>query len=93
MAIEARECGLKKLFVPVGNYGEAILVKGIEVYAFRTLLELVNYLQGILEYQPPVLSVIDRPTSEKDGLLAGTSPAGQRSGQVPGSAPRKGRIL
>jgi len=26
-------------------------------------------------------------------LLAGTPPAGQRSGQVPGSAPRKGRIL
>lgn len=63
-----RESGLKKLFVPVENYGEANLVKGIEIYAFRTLVEVVNYLQGILDYQPPVLSVIDRPPSEKDGL-------------------------
>jgi magnesium chelatase family protein len=68
MAIAARESGLKKLFVPIENYGEASLVKGIEVYAFKTLVELVKYLQGQLEYQPPVLSVINRPPSEKDGL-------------------------
>ena len=68
MAIAARESGLKKLFVPVGNYGEANLVKGIEVYAFKTLLELVNYLQGKFEYQAPVLSVSDRLPSDKDGL-------------------------
>ena len=68
MVIEARESGLKKIFVPVENYGEANLVKGIEVYAFRTLVEVVNYLQGNLEYQPPVLSLTDRQPSEKDGL-------------------------
>ena len=68
MAIAARESSLKKLFVPVENYGEASLVKGIEVYAFKTLVEVVNYLQGKLEYQPPVISMIDRPPSDKDGL-------------------------
>jgi len=74
MVIEARESGLKKIFVPVENYGEANLVKGIEVYAFRTLVEVVNYLQGNIEYQPPVLSLTDRLPSEKDGLdfLEGT---------------------
>lgn len=68
MAIAARESGLKKLIVPIENYGEAILVTGIEVYAFRTLIEVVNYLQGLLEYQSPVLSMTDRTPSEKDGL-------------------------
>lgn len=68
MAIVARESGLKKLFVPVGNYSEAILVKGIEVYAFRTLLEVTNYLQGKLDYQAPVLSVMNRLPTGKDGL-------------------------
>ena len=38
MAIAARESGLKKLFVPIENYREAVLVKGLEVYAFRTLV-------------------------------------------------------
>ena len=68
MAIAARESGLKKLFVPVKNYGEANLVKGIEVYAFKTLFEVVNYLQGTLEYQPPVFNQSVRPPSAKDGL-------------------------
>ena len=34
----------------------------------RTLVEVVNYLQGKFEYQAPVLSVTDRLPSEKDGL-------------------------
>lgn len=68
MAIVARESGLKKVFVPIENYKEAILVKGLEVYAFRTLAEVVDYLQGKLEYQPPELNVTDRQPSEKDGL-------------------------
>ncbi|HZK54321.1 MAG TPA: YifB family Mg chelatase-like AAA ATPase [Desulfosporosinus sp.] len=68
MAITARESGLKKLFVPVENYGEANLVKGIEVYAFKTLFEVVDYLRGTFEYQPPVFSQAVRPPSATDGL-------------------------
>lgn len=47
---------------------EANLVKGIDVYAFKTLVEVVNYLRGIFEYVSPELSVIERLPSENDGL-------------------------
>jgi magnesium chelatase family protein len=54
MAIAAREKGIKRLFVPVDNYQEACLVKGLDIYAFKSLVEVVDFLQEKIEYQPPL---------------------------------------
>ncbi|KLU60288.1 competence protein ComM [Peptococcaceae bacterium CEB3] len=55
MAIACRETGTRRLFVPVENYREASLVKGLDIYAFASLTDVVNYLQAKMEYRPPEL--------------------------------------
>jgi len=52
VAIFASENGFERLYVPYENAEEAILVKGVEVYAIRTLKELVNHLLGIEILKP-----------------------------------------
>ena len=42
--IKARELGVKKIFVPVENSGEAAVVDGIDVYCAKNLIELMNIL-------------------------------------------------
>ena len=44
MVIKARELGVKKIFVPVENSGEAAVVDGIDVYCAKNLIELMNIL-------------------------------------------------
>ena len=44
MVIKARELGIKKIFVPVENSGEAAVVDGIDVYCAKNLIELMNIL-------------------------------------------------
>lgn len=46
MVIKARECGIKKIFVPVENVSEASVVDGIEVYPVREIVQLKNILNG-----------------------------------------------
>lgn len=46
MTIMAREEGFKEIFTSVGNANEALLVEGINVYAPKTLAELINILTG-----------------------------------------------
>ncbi|MGN1433872.1 MAG: YifB family Mg chelatase-like AAA ATPase [Ruminococcus sp.] len=46
MVIKARECGIKKIFVPAGNVSEAAVVDGIEVYPVREIVQLKNILNG-----------------------------------------------
>lgn len=46
MVIKARECGIKKIFVPAENVSEASVVDGIEVYSVREIVELKNILNG-----------------------------------------------
>ncbi len=46
MAIFARDNGIKRLFVPIGNAAEAGVVDGIEVYGVETVTALVNHLTG-----------------------------------------------
>ncbi len=46
MALCAKSCGFKKLFVPFGDAVEGAVVKGIEVYPVKTVSELISHLNG-----------------------------------------------
>ena len=46
MVIEARNNGIKRIFVPKDNEYEASVVDGIEIYAVRNVKELILHLTG-----------------------------------------------
>lgn len=52
MVIKARECGIKKIFVPAENVSEASVVDGIEVYPVREIVQLKNILNGQASMEP-----------------------------------------
>lgn len=54
MVIKARECGIKRIFVPSENVSEAAVVDGIEVYPVKTIVELKNALNGQQTMLPAV---------------------------------------
>ena len=47
MCIEANNLGIKKAFVPYENRLEAGIVTGLEVYPVKSLLDVINHLNGI----------------------------------------------
>ena len=65
MAIMARDEGYKKIVVAPENINEALLVDGLEVFAPKTLLELVEFLNDEREILPEKL----QPTEEPDGFI------------------------
>lgn len=56
MAIEAKEKGIKRLFVPMDNATEGAVVDGIEVYGAETVKDLILHLEhgGILKKARPM---------------------------------------
>ena len=48
MVIAARRVGIKNIIVPEENAREASLVSGINVYAFKTLKDVINFLEGAI---------------------------------------------
>ncbi len=46
IAVEAKRTGIKHLLLPKESAEEAAIVDGIEVYGFRTLAEVVRFLNG-----------------------------------------------
>ena len=46
MLIEARNKGIKKVFVPKANEAEASVVDGIEIYAVENVKQLINHLEN-----------------------------------------------
>jgi magnesium chelatase family protein len=54
MAIEAKKCGIKKLFVPAENAQEGAVVDGIEVYPVRSVYQLYQHLIGVSKINPKV---------------------------------------
>ncbi|SES81308.1 magnesium chelatase family protein [Natronincola peptidivorans] len=50
MTIAAKEAGITNIIVPKDNVKEASLVKGIRVYGFDTLKEVVEFLEDKKEY-------------------------------------------
>lgn len=51
MVIAAQKCGYKKVIVPKINLQEALLVRGIEVYGFETISEVIGFLENKILYQ------------------------------------------
>lgn len=65
MCIEAHNLGIKKAFIPYDNRFEAGIVKGLEVYPVKSILDLINHLNEnnlIEQYK----SNIDELFSNKD---------------------------
>jgi len=55
ICLEAKNKGIKTVYLPLANAAEAGLVSGIEIFACQNLLELVKHLSGkelIIPYQP-----------------------------------------
>ncbi len=52
MVITARECGIKRIYVPRANAGEAAVVEGIEVYPVHHIVQLRDLLEGRIEMEP-----------------------------------------
>ncbi len=67
MAIEAKKCGIKRLFVPEENAAEGAVVEGIEIYGVRTVVSLCRYFRGE-EKLTPAAPFDDKPL-EKAFLL------------------------
>ena len=54
MTISAKKCGIREIYVPFDNAGEAAVVDGISVYAVKNLRQLINHLKGV-EMMSPIL--------------------------------------
>lgn len=52
MVIKARECGIKRIFVPRQNAFEASVVDGIDVYAIDDVNQLTSLLNKRIEIKP-----------------------------------------
>ncbi len=64
--IVARKLGVKKFIIPNGNYDQAALITGIEVYRASSLKELYNHLNGepglnfeLIKEQPRTIEPIE----------------------------------
>lgn len=46
MVIEAKNAGVRRVFVPAENAGEAAVVEGVEIYGVDTVRQLLDHLTG-----------------------------------------------
>ncbi|MCQ2381457.1 MAG: YifB family Mg chelatase-like AAA ATPase, partial [Acidaminococcaceae bacterium] len=67
MVMEAKKQGYREIFIPADNAAEGKLISGIDVYAVRTLSELVAHLSATYPLQPlpkeNILSNVERAYS------------------------------
>ncbi len=66
MVIRARKAGYKRVFVPESNAEESSVVDGIEVYPVKSVLQLIEHLNGKEQIVPAKYD----PASRPDVLLA-----------------------
>ena len=52
MAVSAKRCGRREVFVPYENAGEAAVVDGITVYGVKNLRQLINHIKGVEKIEP-----------------------------------------
>lgn len=64
MALEAGAQGIRSLFVPEENAGEAAFAQGVAVYPVRHVSQLVKHLSGEAPIKPYVSQPIDDAPSE-----------------------------
>lgn len=55
IAIQARDAGFKAFLLPAGNSKEAAIVVPLEVYALKTLTEVVSLLNQKVSFEPFIL--------------------------------------
>lgn len=53
MMVEAKRRGLTKVVLPYESYYEAVKIEGLDIFAFKTLNEVVMWLEQRTRYQPP----------------------------------------
>ena len=61
IAVTARAEGFKKIIVARENINEALLVEGLTVYAPKSLIELVDFIDGEIELPPATPQPVDEP--------------------------------
>lgn len=54
MVIKARECGIKRIFVPWQNASEASVVDGIDIYPVKDVIQLNSLLNNRIEMKPVI---------------------------------------
>jgi magnesium chelatase family protein len=64
IAIMAHQQGFKRLIVPESNAPEAAIIPELEVYGLKSLLDVVEILNGSILHQPHVLQI--QPTGQAD---------------------------
>lgn len=52
MVIQAQRSGIKSIFVPYDNAAEGCVVRGIDVYPVKTVIELLNHFRGGARLEP-----------------------------------------
>lgn len=52
MTISAREMGIENIILPYENGGEAAVVKGINVYPAKNIMDVINHLNDISKIEP-----------------------------------------
>ena len=50
--ITAKDKGVKRVVIPFDNASEASFIEGLEIYAIKTLKDVVNFLNGNIVLQP-----------------------------------------
>ena len=55
MCIEAKKLGIKKIIIPKENVQEAAVVKGIDIIASSTLIQVIKHLNGEKVIEPYVI--------------------------------------
>lgn len=79
MAIEAERMGIKNLIVPKDNLLEASLVNGLNVFAFDTLREVLNFLEDSSKYNINLDDYKDNHKINREYLLDFEDVQGQDS--------------
>lgn len=77
MALHAAECGFKQFYIPYDNAAEASIVKGIEIYAVKTVSELLSHLKGETALAP--IKEGDYPLSQSPKYLDFADVKGQET--------------
>ena len=65
ISVEAKQMGLKRIFVPRENGAEASVVDGIEVYSVGSLSEVTAVLAGQMELQPLLDELYEEAEAEE----------------------------
>ena len=61
MVIAAKNLGIKNIIVPKGNVAEASIVKGLNVFGFSSLRDVVEFLENRKEYANTVDDILEVP--------------------------------